>query len=302
MLRRLPRRLLSRVAALAPDVVQVDGLGFSRELRALRSILPGASIVARAHSVRIPEGWRRWVARWGYAALDAVIFCAREQADAFKETGILRAALPVLEVIEISTTFSPGDHLAARASTGLTGDPCLFWLGNLDANKDPLMVLDAVAAATVALPDLRLYMCFRHAALLDQVRSRIATDPALANRVTLLGEIAYPGIESYLRAADFLLQGSHLEAGGFGVVEALACGATPLVTDIPSFRRITGAGSFGALVPVGDAGALAREIVAWSRRDRQALRKAAREHFERELSIRAVGRQLREAYQQVRQL
>lgn len=302
VLRRLPRRLLSRVGELVPDVVHVNGLGFPRELRAMRTVLPEAVIIARAHGVKLPEGWRRWYHRWGFAVLDAVIFCARAQAEPFKQNGILRENLPVFEVIEISTPFTPGDRFEARATTRLEGDPCLFWLGNLDANKDPMMVLDAVAAATLELPKLRFYMCFRNANLIDQVRGRIAADPALVDRVTLLGEIAYPGIETYLRAADFLVQGSHREAGGCGVVEALACGATPLVTDIPSFRRITGGGTFGALVPVGGAAALAREIVNWSRRDRPVLRQAAREHFERDLSIRAVGRQLRETYQQARRL
>src|SRR5262249_42702980 len=105
---------------------------------------------------------------------------------------------------------------------------------------------------------------------------------------------------AHLRAADFLVQGSHREAAGFGVIEALACGTTPLVSDIPSFRRITGEGRVGGLFPVGDAPALARVLVDWSGRDQGAVGAAARAHFERELSFRAVAGQLREAYRLVR--
>jgi glycosyltransferase involved in cell wall biosynthesis len=79
------------------------------------------------------------------------------------------------------------------------------------------------------------------------------------------------------------------------VLEALACGATPLVTDIPSLRRIVG--DAGSLTPVGDAGALAGAMVAWAGRDRGALRRAARERFRRHLAFDVIGRELRDAYE-----
>jgi glycosyltransferase involved in cell wall biosynthesis len=298
-LRLLPRRLIARVKDLAPDVVHFNGLTFPRDVRALQDALPGVAVVAQDHGFNVPPGWRRSYYRWGLANLPAVMFCAREQADELKRIDILNHRTRVFEVIEISTPFQPGDRVAARMATGIAGDPCLLWLGNLDANKDPLMVLDAVALAAAALPTLRLVMCFRYSDLIAEVRGRIATDQTLVDRVTILGEVPYPGIEAYLRAADFLVQGSHREAGGCAVIEALACGTTPLVTDIPSFRRITGEGRFGALAPVGDAAALAHAIVSWSRRDRELLRVSARQHFERTLSFRAVGAQLKEAYRQL---
>jgi glycosyltransferase involved in cell wall biosynthesis len=81
------------------------------------------------------------------------------------------------------------------------------------------------------------------------------------------------------------------------VIEALACGTVPIVTDIPPLRRITGGGAVGALFPPGDAGAMARMLVDWAGRDRIATRYAARDHFERALSIEALGEELRAAYQ-----
>ena len=164
------------------------------------------------------------------------------------------------------------------------------------------MVLDAVASAAASLPDLRLYMCYRKAPLIEQVRRRIERDPALRTRVHLLGEIPYSDIQQHLRAADFLVQGSHHEGSSYGAIEALACGTSPLVTDIASFRRITDYGRVGAIVRVGHSDALAREIVQWSRKDRHTIRTAARAHFERELSTEGVGRQLRESYQNMVQL
>jgi glycosyltransferase involved in cell wall biosynthesis len=300
MLRHRPERLLERVAALAPDVIHLQGLVLPREVRALAAALPGVPILAQDHGTKCPRGWRRWWYRWGFAPFAAVAFTARAQSQPFVAAGILRPDLPIFEVVELTSAFTPGDQRAARSATGLDGDPCLLWTGNLDANKDPLTVLDALSQATPALPGLRLHMCFRRAPLFDAVRAQIAADPALSARVRLLGEVPHSEIERYYRAADFLVQASHAEGSGGALIDALACGTTPLVTDIPSFRRITGEGEFGALVPVNDAATLAAAIRDWSRRDRSHIRRRARAHFERNMSLDAIGVQLRVVYDALR--
>jgi len=299
-MRRRPQRLLERVAALAPELIHFEGLILPRGVRALAAALPGIPILAQDHGTKCPRGWRRWWCRWGFAPLAGVAFTARSQAQPFVAAGILRPDLPTFEVIEISSAFTPGDQRAARSATGVDGDPALFWAGNLDANKDPLTVLAAVEQVVSDLPNVRLNMCFRHAPLLDAVRARIAAVPALAARVRLRGQVSHAEIETYYRAADFLVQASHAEGSGGALLDALACGTTPLVTDIPSFRRITGAGACGALVPIGGVAALADAIRDWTRRDRSTLRRRAREHFERHLSFDAIGRQLRAAYEALR--
>ena len=298
--RRRPRRLLERVSALAPELIHFEGLVGPREVRALAAAIPHVPIMAQDHGTKCPRGWRRWWYRWGFAPFAGVAFTARSQAQPFVMAGILRRNLPIFEVIEISSLFTPGDQGAARSASGLDGDPCLLWAGNLDSNKDPLNVLTAVAELASEFPQLRLYMCYRQAPLLDAVRTRIAADPALTTRVRLLGEVPYSEIEMYYRAADFLVQASHAEGSGGALIDAFACGTTPLVTDIASFRRITGDGEFGALVPVDNAAALAAAIRQWSVRERMTLRQRAREHFERDLSFDAIGRQLRAAYDAVR--
>ena len=265
-------------------------------MRAIKRAVPGALLVAQDHGFKAPRRGRQWWFRRGFWNLDAAIFAAADQARPFKAAGLLPETLPIFEVIEGSTSFEPGVQESARRTTGLPGDPALFWLGSLDANKDPLTILEAVALAAPTLPNIALQMCFREAPLLERVRRKIAGDPLLASRVRLLGEIPYPGTERYLQAADFLVQGSFREACGYGVIEALACGATPLVTDIPSFRRVTADARYGALFTPGDARGLATAIIEWTGRDRVELRRAAREHFERTLSFAAIGTELSEVY------
>ncbi len=294
----VPRLLAQRLEAHRPDVIHLHSLSFPRHARLLSSTFRRTPILAQDHADRAPQRWERPIYRAGFRGLGAVAFTAREQAQRFLP--VLPRDVRVFEVLESSTHFTPGDAGAARAATGLRGDPCVVWLGRLDGNKDPLTVLDALSSIIAELPDAHLWCFFRTAPLLTVVERRVHHDPRLQGRVHLMGECPHETVEQLLRAGDFLVQASHTEGSGYSVIEALACGAVPVVTDIPSLRRITGHGSAGALFPPGDATALARALIGLTQRDRAALRHAARAHFEQHLSFESVGRDLREAYEAVR--
>lgn len=295
---RLPAsRVVDAVAAAAPDIVHVNGLTVPAGAMRVRKRLPDVGILAQDHADRPPSLWRRPAARRAMRAYDAAAFTAREQAEQFFEARLFPPDLPVYEVPESSTDFAPGSRPRAREATGIHGDPCLLWLGNLDANKDPLTTLDGFAAAVADLPDARLWCHYRRAPLLDAVERRVRDDPRLRDRVRLLGPCPHERVEAVLRAADALVQGSHWEGSGYAVIEAMACGATPVVTDIPPFRRLTG--DVGRLWEPGDAEALAaalRRLAGDDPRGPRGRRDRVRRHFERALSWDALGRRLVEVY------
>jgi glycosyltransferase involved in cell wall biosynthesis len=238
--------------------------------------------------------WRR-----GLACASGIAFCAREQARPFVNAGLVGAHTRVYEIPESTSRFAPGDGGEARRLTGVQGDPALLWVGHFDANKDPLAVLEGVSAASRALPGLRLYCCFGTAPLLKPVKERIASDPTLGERVTLLGRVPHERVEQLMRAADIFVLGSHREGSGYSLIEALACGLPPVVTDIPSFRSLTGAGAVGMLWPCGDARALAAALQSVAPRAGGDTRAAVRAHFERELSFDSLGAKLAAMYADV---
>lgn len=292
-----PDPILDCVRSLAPDIVHVHGLQYMGAVWQLARALSGVPVVVQDHGVKLPHGLRRLAWRVACRRLAAAIFVAREQTTAFFDAGVFSADLPVFEVMEGSSPFTPGDRDAARRETGLGGDPCLLWTGHLNSNKDPLAALEAFRLAVPRVPDARLWCCFGNAPLLEAVQARIAGDDVLRERVTLLGRRPHAEMERFFRAADFFLQMSHVEASGYSLIEALSCGTTPLVTDIPSFRRICAGGLAGSLTPVGDARAMAEALVDFAGRDRAMLRRTARAQFEEALSFDAIGRQLRGVYE-----
>jgi glycosyltransferase involved in cell wall biosynthesis len=280
---------------LNPDVFHVHGLDSPRQVAALCAAIPEPPIILQDHASGVPRVWRRAAMRRGLRAASGVAFCALTQAKPFKDAGLIAADTPIYEIPESTTRFAMGDQCEARRVTAVTGNPAVLWVGHLDVNKDPLTVLQGISDAARVLPDLTLYCCFGNAPLLQAVRRRVEADPLLRSRVQLLGCVPHDRVELLMRAADIFVLGSHREGSGYSLIEAMACGLSPVVTDIPSFRSLTGAASVGRLWACGDAPGLSKALLAVAH-EAAASRSRVRAHFERSLSFHALSAKLSAMY------
>lgn len=292
------RRFADVLDGIRAEVLHVHGLGFAREACAVAGHLsPALPILLQDHADRLPRWWRRTRHRRCFAMASGVAFTSIAQAQPFVAARMFDPSTRFFAIPESSSRFTPGDPIRARAETGLSGNPCVLWVGRLTRGKDPLTVLEGVALAASRLPGLQLWCAFGDAPMLAEVRARIADDARLAGRVQLLGEVPHARIETLLRAADLFVSGSRAEGSGYAALEALACGVTPVLTDIPAFRALTGNGRIGHLWPCGDAVRLADELFLAT--TERASPQQVRAHFDATLSFEAVGRLWREAYAQV---
>jgi glycosyltransferase involved in cell wall biosynthesis len=293
-----PRRMHREVAALAPDVVHSHGLIFPVQHWQLRRALPRrVPLVVQDHAAAPPRpdpvALRRSVWRAGLRSVDAFLFTSARQAEPWRAAGLIAAEQPVYEVLEASRRIAP-----ASVSVRLPGLPALLWVGRLNSNKDPLTALAGFEAALEALPQAEITFVFHGGDLLPQVEERAAAG-RLAGRVHLRRSVPHEEMAALYGGADLFLLGSHHEGSGYALLEALACGLVPVVTDIPSFRMITGHGSIGALWPPGSAEGLRAALVAVAAGDRKAGRAAARAHFESSLSWPVVGRRAFAVYHEI---
>ncbi len=289
---RNPRAIHRLVARLEPDVIHHHGM--ARPLRRLKPLLRrGTKIVWQHHGGRGPGRVQCWLERPGFRALDAVAFTSREQAGPWRTADLVRTGHEVYELMEGSSTFCPQPRESCRQKLGIAGNPALLWVGRLNANKDPLTVLEGLARVKSQLHDPQLYMVYGEDDLLADVRSAIAKLD-LGDRVHLWGKRPHAALEELYSAADFFVLGSHQEGSGFALLEALACGLTPAVTDIPSFRRITDGGRLGRLWRPGSAESFAAAIVAAANEPRRPER--IRRYFEEQWSFPAIARAAADMY------
>jgi glycosyltransferase involved in cell wall biosynthesis len=292
-------RLATVLQGLAPDVHHVHGLGFPLEVSTLAQLAPQAPILLQDHADRVPRLWRRAPGRRAAAAVSGVTFCARAQARPFLAAGLIDRHTSIYEIPESTSRFTPADQAQAQRLTATAGRPLVLWVGHLNANKDPLTVLAGVSRAAQSLPELQLWCCFASAPLLQEVQRAIRGDRRLRDRVHLLGRVSHERIEQLMRAADLFVLGSHHEGSGYSLIEALACGVTPVVTDIPSFRVLTGEGTLGRLWRCGDARGLSEALQECAAAVGAAARARVRAHFEAQISYAAVGARFAAAYREL---
>jgi len=288
------------LAAHRPTVVHFNGLLFPLASGLLRSALPAACPLVLQHHGELPRsGWRGWLQKWGLRRATAYWFTNAELAQSWIMSGAIPSRSSVQEVMEISSSLRYQPRPEARAQTQMVGAPVLFWAGNLKANKDPLTILAGFRQILPAYPQARLYMAYRENEMEPQVIATIAADPQLAAAVTLLGNLPYAQIAPYFNSADFFVQGSYKEGSGIALLDALACGVVPVVTDIPAFRTITQNRTVGALWPPGDVEAFVaalRQTLSQPLADQSAR---ARQLFTDHWSYAAIARRMVQLYQEL---
>jgi glycosyltransferase involved in cell wall biosynthesis len=113
----------------------------------------------------------------------------------------------------------------------------------------------------------------------------------LKSQIHLIGALSQADLDHYYCSADYFILGSHYEGSGYSLIESLACGCIPIVTDIPSFRRITNEGKIGRLWQPGDVKSLKAAITHVLEKDKVQASERAKDFFEQELSFAAIARQ-----------
>ncbi|MGH2538093.1 MAG: glycosyltransferase family 4 protein, partial [Candidatus Promineifilaceae bacterium] len=256
----------------------------------------GPPVVATYHGGRLAASpWLRRLQAAATRRLARGLFAQRELAEPLVAAGLLRPG-QVAECMELSSTFRPQARAAARELTGMRGAPVFLCAGHLKPVKDPLTTLAGFDAIQQVWPQAELYWHYLEAELLAEVGAYLARRPGLAGRVHLRGPAPHASLETIYNSADFYLQASRREIGGSALLEAMACGCIPVVSDIPSFRAITAGGRFGLLFPVGDSAGLAARALDVELERLPVLAAAVRAHFEAELSYPALARRLSAIY------
>lgn len=293
-----PAEFITAIASYAADLVHVNGLIFPQLVAGIRKAVgPRTVIVAQHHGGEFPVrgsglvgAWRRNRWRGGLAAADAVSFTAREQAEPWRDAGVL-GDQRIVEIVESGTTLRRVDRARARTAIGVTADPLILWVGRLTTNKDPLTVLDGLERALTALPTMlpraRVTMAFGDDTLIGAVDTRVRGSRVLSERVTLAGHISRDELPNYYAAADVFVSGSHSEGSGYALIEAMSAGVVPVVTDIAPFRAI--AGDCGARWTPGDAGAFAAALTRICTSDLREQRARVIERYDAVLRWEAIA-------------
>ena len=172
--------------------------------------------------------------------------------------------------------FSPGRSPALRAALGIPDDALVaVHVAALDRTHY-LKRTDLALEAVARVDDPRVHLLIVGD---GEWREPFETGEAaqrLGSRVHFLGERDHDGLPEALRAADFLLLPSDLDAFPLALLEALACGLPAVATDPPGVLAMLDSSDAALIAPARDEAAYTAAVRAMTQLpDAERLRRGA---------------------------
>lgn len=290
---RFPFRLHRAVRKVKPDVVFVRGLHFPLQVMMLRRALGKQVKIIVQHHAGLPfRGWKGKLQRMADKRVDRYLFADRQAATVWTEGKAIATADKISETGMLSSVFAPMEKQKAREITGVSGAPVFLWVGALNHNKDPLTVVKSFLTYNRYANAGRLYMIFHNNELLETVKSLLRNEGQYNDAVVLVGKMNHEQLGEWYNSADFIISGSHRESFGVAICEAMSCGCIPLVTDISSFRLMTGNGACGFTFHPGDENGLFELLLKTRKMDLATESEKALRQFREQLSFSAIAARL----------
>jgi glycosyltransferase involved in cell wall biosynthesis len=285
-----PWRLHGMMKNLQPDVIFINGFIFPLQIIQLRLKFGRRIKIIILHRGEKPyKGWRILLQRWADKCIDAYLFTSAEFGKEWTSNGNISRQNKIFEVIQASSIFFPSGKTAARSLLGIADATIFLWVGRLDANKDPLTVVKAFLQLLQFQPQAKLYMIYQEEELLPGIKNLISASNIATQAIHLIGAIPHRALQNWYNAADFIVSASHHEGSGVGVCEAMSCGCIPILTDIISFRKMTGPGKCGLLYEPGNEHSLLQALVKTTSFDMALEKQKTISQFKEQLSFEAIA-------------
>ncbi|HXY69169.1 MAG TPA: glycosyltransferase [Gemmatimonadales bacterium] len=275
----LPLGLAADIRRTRADVVHVHSGSWYKGAKAAR--LAGVGRVVYTEHGREHDDPRlmRWLDRRAAARTDVVVAVSTRLRDYLAgAVGVDAVKLRVVHNAVDTSVFAPGPAPAdLRAALKIPPDALVVGsVGRLEAVKAYERLVDAAAALRGRLPcPLAVVIC-GDGSLKHELRAR-------AERLGVGDQVYLPGWTDqpvrFYRLLDAFVLCSRSEGESVSLMEAMACGIPPVVTDVGASAEIVGGELAAQVVPAGREASLPDVIAATLRRpppDRAALGAAAR--------------------------
>jgi len=271
---RLPFAYNRFIKSLKPDVVLVHGLIFPWQVIMLRLIIgPNVKIICQHHADRPYKDFRKYIFRWAEKYVSAYLFASKEHGEEWVKAQQISSMNKIHEIMGMSSIFYPENEKNKNRRGKV-----YLWIGDLDENKDPLIAVNAFNEFSKRHPEVELHMIFQEAKL--DVRSHITSN------IHLVGKVEHSQLQDWFNLADFIISTSRYESAGIAVCEAMSCGCFPILTNIASFRMMTGNGKVGKLYEGNGL------LEALEETFNNSPSKEIIDHFNAELSFEANARKI----------
>ncbi len=121
------------------------------------------------------------------------------------------------------------------------------------------VILRSAAEVIKALPEAR-FIIAGEGPETSKLKA-LAQELGIDRQTRFVGQVPHPGVQAYLEESVVSVSVPSSDATAVSLLETMACGAFPVVTDLPANREWVKDGVNGLIVPAKDAEALASALI-----------------------------------------
>ena len=157
--------------------------------------------------------------------------------------------------------FSPREQRAARGRLGIGQDErVVLFVGRIEPFKGPDLLLRSLASIPERRDARVLLVGGAEEERSVEWLKGIAEGLGLSDRLDWRHAVPQSELPDYYAAATVCVVPSRHETFGLAALEAMACGAPVVASNVGGLRGLVADGETGLLVPAGDASALASAL------------------------------------------
>lgn len=200
---------------------------------------------------------------WLLRRADHVIADAEDLRQRLVALGAPPSHLSVIQWGVDTQQFRPDlDTDALRARLNLGPGPIILSTRGLLPNYNQDIILRALPAVLEAAPQARLVIKYNtYDPAYRAALQTLATALGLGAAVRFVTAAAYNEMAVYYALADVFVSVASSDSTPVSLLEAMACGAIPVMGDLPAIREWVTPGQNGFLAPPRDSTALARTLI-----------------------------------------
>jgi glycosyltransferase involved in cell wall biosynthesis len=284
------------IQKINPEVVVVHGFTQSWDVIQLALQLGGSSKIFAVHHAEKPVmPLKSWLQKIADKFISGYFFTSCETARSFVKTRQIASLAKIHEVMIGASVFSEMSRSLAKSLTGVNGALSYLWVGGLNSNKDPLTLIRAFVNLCKDRSDSKLYMIYNDEESLTEVLN-VISETNSEQSIVMVGKVSHDTLGAWYSSCDFIISTSYYEGSGIAVCEGMSCGCIPILTNISSFKMMTGDGKIGILFQPGKIEDLENALHKSTTFDIETERKRVIEHYQKTLSADAVAEQMIRAF------
>jgi len=281
---------------LSPDFVIIHGLSYPLQVLHLKKLVHNRTKIVVQHHAEKPFTKFLLFQKLADKFIDAYLFTSSELAQDWLDKIIISSKEKIWDIMEASSIFKPIDRSVAIQRTGTPGENVYLFVGRLDENKDPRTLVKAFIQFLEYNSSAHLYLIYHETDLLHELKNCVVANNR-SNQIHFIGKVPHAEMLYWFNSADFIISTSHYEGSGIAVCEAMSCGCIPILTKIPSFKKMTNNSDCGLLFEKGNVPDLLNVLLQTQSMNVEEERRKVLEQFEKNLSFNAIANQLNERLQ-----